>query len=171
MISYLKKVYFYVTIINIRLLAYNFKKEVIKMFPKCFPTDFEKRLLPVKRDKCVKSVVYRVIKWGKIDRKAFLSTYEEVLMKLRPQSNSDDESSAGYYATSTNLDESELQYYLRGCLRRDPAAFIAKGVPLVKCGPSQLSRERDNNIKGNHVDWWIYELAQPELKFERSECK
>ena len=46
-------------------------------FPECFPEDFEENILPKGARKENKSV-YRVIKYGTINRDGFIGTYEEI---------------------------------------------------------------------------------------------
>lgn len=133
-------------------------------FPDCFPTDFIECILP-KEAKDTKFDVYRIIKFGKIDRQAFLSTAEEVYLGLRPVGKKDNTKDPSYYSTSCSLKIEDLCKLLKLTMKREPRAFIAKGVTEPSCGVSQLTEERTGD-KSNHVDWWIYKDASPEKYFE-----
>ncbi len=43
---------------------------------------------------------------------------------------------------------------------------IAKGVTHSSCGLSQRTKERIKKKKDSHVDWWLYEGAEPHKHFE-----
>ena len=52
-------------------------------YPPCFPDGFETKILPSgAREE--NRPVYRVIKYGAINRQSFISTYEEIKQKLIP---------------------------------------------------------------------------------------
>lgn len=40
----------------------------------------------------------------------------------------------------------------------------AKGETVGSCGPCQLTSEREER-HDTHVDWWIYEKAEPHIYF------
>lgn len=134
-------------------------------YPESFPENFERDLLP-KGAKKENIPVYRVIKYGKIDRVGFIGWYEEVLRGLIPlpkrKINLED---PGIYSTSCNVEYSEAQYMLKVFMRHHPRVFIAKGETESSCGPSQLTSEREER-EDTHVDWWIYEGAEPEKYFK-----
>ena len=49
----------------------------MKKYPECFPENFETEILP-KEAKEENKPVYRVIKYGAVNRESFISTYEEI---------------------------------------------------------------------------------------------
>lgn len=134
-------------------------------YPKEFPEKFEEEILP-KGAAHKRKTVYRIIKSGKIDREGFISTYEEVKRGLIPEPkrglNLND---PGTYSTSCNMVYEEAEYWLDVFMRHHPKALIAKGITEPSCGPSQLTSEREAR-DDTHVDWWIYEEAQPQIFFE-----
>ncbi len=136
----------------------------MKRYPKCFPENFEKDILPKGAKKENKSV-YRVIKYGTINREGFISTYEEIQKGLIPPKKRIDLNSPGIYSTSCNIDYSEAEYALDIFMRHHPRAFIAKGETENTCGPCQLTSEREAT-KSTHVDWWVYEDSDPQLYFK-----
>ncbi len=134
-------------------------------YPECFPDNFEKEILP-KEAKHENKLVYRIIKYGKIDRDGFISSYEEVLRGLKPAPKKGiDLADPGEYSTSCNIEYAEAEYMLNVFMRHYPRPFIAKGVTEATCGPCQLTSEREER-DDTHVDWWIYKDANPQEYFE-----
>lgn len=142
------------------------KRDEIKMkkYPECFPKDFETDILPEEAKEENKSV-YRVIKYGEINRESFISTYEEIQRKLIPPKRKMKLKDPGIYSTSCNIEYSEVEYALNMFMRHHPKVFIAKGETEGSCGPCQLTSEREKR-NDTHVDWWIYEESEPHLYFE-----
>lgn len=135
----------------------------MKKYPECFPENFETDILPKGAKKENKSV-YRVIKYGTINRDSFIGTYEEIQRGLIPPKKRMNLNDPSLYSTSCNIEYSEAEYALNMFMRHHPKAFIAKGETEGTCGPCQLTSEREE-IKGTHVDWWIYEETDPETYF------
>lgn len=133
-------------------------------FPECFPSDFESRILP-KEAKEENRAVYRVMKYGKIDKDGFISTFEEIKFGLRPQGKLD-LNDPSLYSTSCYENREDLDYVLSILMRKNPSAFIVKGETERSCGPCQLTKER-KKCKDSHVDWWIYEESNPEQYFKK----
>ena len=137
----------------------------MKSFPDCFPGNFATDILPVGAVEDNKPV-YRVIKYGILNRDSYIGTYEEILKGLMPPGKKRrDPSKPGTYSTSCHLEKSESEYFLQLCMRHHPAAFIAKGITAADCGPSQLTSDREPR-DDTHVDWWIYKDAEPQYYFE-----
>lgn len=136
----------------------------MKKYPKCFPENFETDILP-KGAKEENKSVYRIIKYGTINRESFISTYEEMKRGLIPPKKRINLSDPGIYSTSCNIDYSEAEYVLNLFMRHYPKVFIAKGETEKTCGPCQLTSEREERT-GTHVDWWIFEECEPQMYFE-----
>lgn len=134
-------------------------------YPDCFPENFELEILP-KEAKEENRAVYRIIKYGSINRDSFLSTYEEIQAGLMPPRKIINLNDPGIYSTSTFIEYSEAQYILSLIMRHEPKAFIAEGETEGACGPSQLTSER-NQKATTHVDWWIYKDSQPQKYFKK----
>lgn len=137
-------------------------------FPECFPENFESEILP-KGAKKENKEVYRVMKYGEINRDSFISTYEEMKRGLIPRKKKYNLQNPELYSTSCNINCTELNYALALFMRHYPKAFIASGKTEESCGPSQLTSEREIKRKDGHVDWWIYEDSSPEIYFEEVE--
>ena len=136
---------------------------LMKKYPECFPENFETDILPKDAKKENKSV-YRVIKFGTIDRNEFIGTYEEIQRGLIPPKKRMNLDDPGLYSTSCNMKYSEAEYALNMFMRHYPKPFIAKGETEGSCGPCQLTSEREKR-SDTHVDWWIYEDTEPQIYF------
>lgn len=135
-------------------------------YPDCFPDNFEANILP-KGAKRENKSVYRVIKYGMLNRQSFISTYEEMKRGLIPRKKRLNLQDPGIYSTSCNIDYSEAEYALNMFMRHYPHPFIAKGMTEETCGPCQLTSERENRVD-THVDWWIYDDAEPQNYFSEA---
>ena len=177
MIKVLKKriksfVEYYATLLNPRnLIAKLLRKlrssnimKYMGLYPPCFPSNFENDILP-KGAELKKRCVYRIAKFGKINRDAFISTYEEVERGLIPPKGLDLKD-PGTYSTSVNEDLKDIEKVLKMMMRHNPRPKILKGCTEPSCGPSQLTRDREPSRKDSHVDWWIYDKSNPENYFE-----
>lgn len=134
-------------------------------YPECFPDNFEDEILPAEA-KNENKPVYRIIKFGSINRDSFISTYEEIQKGLMPPPKRPlNPINPGIYSTSCNMEYSEAEYWLKVFMRHHPRAFIASGETEASCGPCQLTSEREKR-KDTHVDWWIYENAEPQKYFK-----
>ena len=132
-------------------------------YPECFPENFEDDILPEGAKNENKSV-YRVIKYGTINRDSFIGTYEEMQRGLIPRKRRMDLADPGLYSTSCNIEYSEAEYALNLFMRHHPRVFIAKGETEGTCGPCQLTSEREER-DDTHVDWWIYRDVEPQKYF------
>lgn len=134
-------------------------------YPKIFPENFERDILP-KGAEFSNREVYRIIKNGTIDRDSFISTFEETERGLRPKPKRNyDLEDPGIYSTSCNEDYNDACYLLKVFMRHYPKPKIAIGVTEKSCGPSQLTSERTKNMD-SHVDWWIFDEANPQCYFK-----
>lgn len=139
------------------------RDDINEKYPECFPENFETDILPKDAKKENKSV-YRVIKFGTIDRNGFIGTYEEIQRGLIPPKKRMNLDDPGLYSTSCNMKYSEAEYALNMFMRHYPKPFIAKGETEGSCGPCQLTSEREKR-SDTHVDWWIYEDTEPQIYF------
>lgn len=139
-------------------------------YPDCFPDNFEKDILP-KEAREENKEVYRIIKYGTINRESFISTYEEMQEGLIPRRKRMNLNDPGVYSTSCNLQYEEAEYVLKLMMKHCPRAFIAKGITEKSCGPCQLTAERENEHDDTHVDWWIYKDSTPQVYFKEVEAE
>lgn len=130
-----------------------------KKFPSAFPVD---KLPKEAKEECIE--VYRVCETGKVEADSFLPTYLDVLVQTKE--NVDDED-IGHFSMSVYEKWKDIKKrYKFFKKRRFPEAIIAKGVTDCSCGPVQRSGERTGQ-KDSHIDWWLYDGAQPHIFFEK----
>ncbi|MCD8147772.1 MAG: hypothetical protein LUD84_10960 [Clostridiales bacterium] len=111
--------------------------------------------------------VYRACKTGKIERESFLNTYEENGFKVSLGQSPDDPQ---VYCLSTSYRPKGLRRYVSHDGRYNPPWLLAKGTTDPSCGLSCCSKEWVKKKKGNyHVDWWLYEGAEPWKFFEEAD--
>lgn len=116
--------------------------------------------------------VYRVCKYGVINREAFVGSYEEYNI-IGDQSNINvpiDSNVPGHYGTSCYEKERDGKRFLSCCTKHEPAAILAKGITEKSCGLARRTpKEPGHKGKKSHVDWWIYENASPQNYFSKCE--
>jgi len=138
------------------------QEDLKKKFPKYFPVN--KLPVGVKEQNIE---VYRMCKWGLVERKAFYSNYEEAEilgMKLKGYSHEHYLSDIDKHSVSSFEKQEDAKSRLKLFTRHKPKCIIAKGITSANCGPSQRTSER-KKCKDSHIDWWIYENAEPHLHF------
>ena len=135
---------------------------VDSVFPDCFPSDFQENILP-KNLPPNRIPVYRICIYDTIDKRAFLSTYEEVMTGIKPPLHNwkSKLKDAGTYSTSCKITQKGAENLL-DCLRaHHPPAFIIIGEAISELGPIKVERKKD------HVHWWLYKDADPSDGFHR----
>lgn len=137
-------------------------KNVIKKFP----IYFERFELP-KDAKEERIRVFRACKTQKVEKESFLPTYEENNYKHLAGENPEN---PGLYSLSVYENPKDVKRFADMNGRFQPPYKIAEGITEPKCGLSQRTKERMKGrkpkYKGSHVDWWIYEKAEPHQYFE-----
>lgn len=112
--------------------------------------------------------VYRVAKWGRIEDKVFLSTYEEILADILP----DDEAKypkneIGTYSTSVYTERGKCDKYIK-CLKGSKRLKKVYPYPVVIKGRTsngcvELTINRNKEAEPEHIDWWIYDGKRSEV--------
>lgn len=131
---------------------------------KVFPVFFPKNIVP-KDAEYTEKEVYRVCRSGKIDHDAFLSTYEDVVIKKLYQINNIDFNDPGTYSTSTFENIKNARNILKCICKYSPPALLAFGTIKAEYGPCQLTKLREPKRKDSHVDWWIFDEVDPSSEF------
>ena len=133
------------------------------MLQKAFPAYFECFSMP----ECAveqELTVYRACKTRKIERESFLNTYEENGFSVPVGLQSDDPQ---VYSLSTFEKPKDLHRFVCINSRFDPPWMLAKGITSAQCGVSCRTKAwQANKKKSSHVDWWLYENAEPWLYFK-----
>ena len=117
--------------------------------------------------KCAKEqpiVVYRACPTRRIERNSFLNSFEENGFKPLPNLPEDDPQQ---YCLSTSYKAKDLKRFVSINARFQPPYLLVKGVTEPSCGVSCRTNEWKKKGKRNyHVDWWLYEEAEPWKYFE-----
>ena len=132
-------------------------KEIQKKFPAIFPAE---RLPAGAKEESIE--VYRICRTGRVEASSFLPTYLDELAHTKEQEDGDHE--IGYYSLSTYEKERDARNRLKFFRGKQPAAIAAKGTTDPSCGLVQRTKERTGK-KDSHVDWWLYEQAEPHRFF------
>ena len=106
--------------------------------------------------------VYRVAKWGKLEEKAFVSTYEEILQGWIPDRYSKEE--VGTYSTSVYTSRKNCDKFIN-CLKRSVRLRKEYPYPVLLTGNTshglvqRMAERVSDNSDSTHIDWWIFEGA------------
>lgn len=133
-------------------------EQIKKKFPSALPLD----KLPTGA-KEMEIEVYRLCTTGAVEPNSFLPTFLDPAQK---DSKNIDHNNISYYSLSTFEGENDiLRIYKFFKQKRNPKTIIAKGATATSCGIVQRTAERTGQIT-SHVDWWLYENAEPHRFFQ-----
>lgn len=111
--------------------------------------------------------VYRACATGNTDKESFLNSFEENDFKISAGGNYDDPSE---YSLSTYTKFRDVKRFMNLTSKYKVPFTIAKGITNPICGPSLETKiwkqALGQKSKSSHVDWWIYEDAEPWLNFK-----
>lgn len=111
--------------------------------------------------------VYRACATGKVDRLSFLNSFEENGFEI---SLGGEISDPQEYSLSTYIKYRDVKRFMKMDSRFGIPFVIAKGITDGRHGIALETKEWRKNIgekyKGSHVDWWLYEKAEPWQEFE-----
>ena len=112
--------------------------------------------------------VYRACKTHKLDKESFTPSFEENNFSYTPE---EDEQDPSLYSLSVFQNPKDIKRFIKSrptC----PPCKIAVGYTNPSCGPSVLTSiykpinpKTGKKNKSSHVDWWLYENAEPYLYF------
>lgn len=137
------------------------KKEKIK---KAFPAYMDSIQLPA----CAQEqeiVVYRACPTRKIEKESFLNSYEENGFVTLAGLLGDDPQQ---YCLSTYEKAKDLNRFVAVDGKFSPPLLLAKGTTSPECGVSCRTREWKRKQRSSHVDWWLYEGAEPWKYFKEA---
>ena len=111
--------------------------------------------------------VFSACPTGKVDRLSFLNSFEENGFKLLDEERKDDPSQ---YSLSVCTKYRDIKRFMTMTSKYKKPFVIAKGFTNPSYGICLETKEWKKNIgekyKGSHVDWWLYEDAEPFKDFE-----
>lgn len=140
---------------------------------KKFPSYFKNFKMPIwAREQELQ--VFRACATGKVDRESFLNSYEENGFQVSQDGQEDDPQE---YSLSTYTKFKDLKRFMTADSRFGVPFKIAQGITNPIHGISLETREWKRNLgiksKSSHVDWWLYENAEPWKEFNEvnyNEC-
>ena len=111
--------------------------------------------------------VYRACATGKIDNLSFLNTFEENGFQVEQGAADDDPQQ---YSLSSYTKLTHIKRFMTMDSRYGVPFKIAKGITNPAHGicleTKEWKRKLGVKYKGSHVDWWLYENAEPWKEFE-----
>lgn len=132
-----------------------------EIFSKCIPKELIPEIINSGKEN-FDIKVYRVSKYGTIEKKVFYNSYlehesENRLSHLKKRYELND---IGTYSTSCHNSIKSPRKYLnllkQKYSKNYPRPIIIEGYPI--CGLSQASIERNPDYEDDtHIDWWIYD--------------
>lgn len=132
---------------------------------KIFPSYFSNFQLP-SAAKEQEIEVYRACPTRKLERASFLNTYEQNGFKVTVGKETDDPQE---YCMSTYTKLRDVKRFVAVDSRYDPPWALAKGHTTVYDGKSCKSKDWKESCKNSHVDYWLYDGAEPWVAFELTE--
>lgn len=118
--------------------------------------------------------VFRACATGKIEKESFLNTYEENGFSVSQGKEIDDPQE---YSLSSYRKFKDVKRFMTMDSRFGVPFKIAKGKTNPMHGICLETKEWKKKLgvkyKGSHVDWWLYENAEPWIEFEEvigNEC-
>lgn len=106
--------------------------------------------------------VYRVCRSGSVEPSSFLPSYLDELAMTKE--NAEGKHDIGHYSLSTFCNKGDARRALKFFRGKQPGAILAIGITEPSCGLCQRTKERKKNAK-SHVDWWLYQGAEPHRFF------
>lgn len=137
-----------------------------KQGEKKFPSYFENFEMPEwAREQELE--VYRACATGKVDEKSFLNSFEENGFQVSLGGEEDDPQE---YSLSSYTKFKDVKRFMTMDSRFGVPFKIAKGITKPVHGICLETKEWKKNLgikyRGSHVDWWLYENAEPWKEFE-----
>ena len=137
-----------------------------KQGKKKFPSYFENFEMPEwAREQELE--VYRACATGKVDEKSFLNSFEENGFQVSLGGEEDDPQE---YSLSSYTKFKDVKRFMTMDSRFGVPFKISKGITKPVHGICLETKEWKRNLgikyRGSHVDWWLYENAEPWKEFE-----
>lgn len=131
---------------------------------KVFPAYFDSVQLPAEAIE-QEIPVYRACRTRKIEHESFLNSYEENGFAVSPDMDAND---PRQFSLSTYINVKDVRRFVVIDSRYQPPWTLAKGHTTIEDGVSCETKKWKKGYKGSHVDWWLYEGAEPWNAFEEA---
>lgn len=129
---------------------------------KRFPAYFSKFELP-SAAKEQRLAVYRACRTRRLERESFLCTYEENGFCISADGEEDDPQE---YCVSMYSRLKDIRRFVVIDSKFQPPYALAKGHTTEDNGVSCKTQDWKSGKKTSHIDYWLYEDAQPWTAFE-----
>lgn len=145
-----------------------------KIFPDYFSDKAREQIAACGKEESIP--VYRVGKYGKNDETAFLNYYEEVQRGLKVVRNKEQamkryREDFNSLSVSCYEEKSDIEEYYKVTLKEShPERILLFGGTESRDGLSSRTKERKTNYTNSHVDWWLYNDAEPWKYFKVEEA-
>lgn len=145
-----------------------------KIFPDYFSDKAREQIVAWGKEESVP--VYRVGKYGNNDETAFLNYYEEVQRGLKVVRNKEQtmkryREDFNSLSVSCYEEKSDIEEYYKVTLKEShPERILLFGRTESQAGLSSRTKERKTNYTNSHVDWWLYDDAEPWEYFKVEEA-
>lgn len=138
----------------------NDRNRLIRMFPEYF----EQFNMPPQEAREEIIEAYRACRTNKLERESFLSTYEENGFKFFCE---DDQYDPSTFSMSVYEKPRDVKRFAVTNSDMRPPYAIAKGNTLPIYGKVLRTKEyKAGYKKSSHIDWWLYQDAEPYNDFE-----
>lgn len=127
-----------------------------------FPSYFGNLTLPPEA-KEQEIEVFRACRTHKLERESFLCTYEENGFKITAGKREDDPQE---YCMSTYAKLRDVRRFVIVDSKYQPPWGLAKGHTRGENGVSCMTKAWKEKHRSSHVDYWLYDGAEPWTAFE-----
>ena len=114
--------------------------------------------------------VYRACATGEVDRESFLNSFEENGFYIKSDEGQD-ETNPSLYSLSTYTKYKDVKRFAKMTSRFGVPFVIAEGKTNPECGicleTKEWYRHLGKKTNSSHVDYWLYESAEPWLDFHK----
>lgn len=131
-----------------------------KVFPSYF-SNFSYKIPLAAKEQTLE--VYRACPTRKLERESFLNTYEQNGFKVTADKSEEDPQE---YCLSTYAKLKDVKRFVTIDSKYQPPWALAKGHTTAEGGMSCQTKEWKVGYHGSHVDYWLYECAEPWTAFE-----
>lgn len=139
-------------------------------FPNTYPFDFFDKIKEDGAGDFVIENVFRISIKGDNNQETFLSSFLNKSISDRDTflSMKDENYDIGFYSTSMISDERKAYKTLQMFQKYHQGPAILKGTIQPAFGPSMFTSDSRTGRKPNkhHIDWWLYNKADPSCCFE-----
>lgn len=142
----------------------NDKEQIaVNRIKRIFPAYFEQYNMPPQEAREESLVVYRACKTNRLERESFLPSFEEQGFQFVTEEEKQDPST---FSLSVYEKPRDVKRFATMNSSMRPPYTIAKGKTNPIYGKILRTKEyKPERKKSSHIDWWLYEGAEPYHEF------